>query len=226
MLLTVPVVLAANVVGAVIVFVLAVWVLPVPDLDSRDHVLAVNLVAASAYVLLAAVVGTVWGLGRWRTTRDWLVHDREPSEEERVATLRVPIRQLEVSLVLWGIAVVGVVVLNATYSRTLALVAGTTTLLGGITTGAMTYLLTERVMRAASARALAHGVPERPVLPGVTARAMLAWALGSGIPLVGLCAIAVVPLTGGDVGEQQLAIPALALGSVAIVVGIVITWQA
>ena len=224
--LTVPAVLAANVAGAVIVFVLSVWVLPAPDLQERDTVLAVNLVAASAYLVLAGVIGTLWGLGRWRGTREWLVEDREPTEEERRTTLRVPLRQLEVSMVLWGIAVVGEIALNATWSFTLAVIVGVTTLLGGITTGAMTYLLTERVMRAASARALAHGTPERAVLPGVAPRALLAWALGSGVPLAGLCAIAVVDLAGGGLGERELATTALVLGGVAIVVGLIIAWQA
>ena len=226
MLLTVPAVLAANTAGAVVVFVLSVWVLPAPDLAERDTVLIANLVAAGAYTLLAAVVGTVWGLGRWRTTRAWLVEDREPTDEERRTTLRIPLRQLEVSLALWAIAVVGVLALNATWSWTLAAIVATTTALGGITTGATTYLLTERVMRAASARALANGMPEDRVLPGVTARALLAWALGSGIPLAGLCAIAIVDLAGGDLGERELATTALVLGSVAIVVGVAITWQA
>jgi adenylate cyclase len=226
MLLTVPAVLAANVAGAVVVFVLAVWVLPAPDLPERDTILAANLVAAGAYVLVAAVVGTLWGLGRWRTTREWLVRDREPTDEERRTTLRVPLRQLEVSLVLWGIAVAGFFALNTTWSWTLAAIVGTTTLLGGITTGAMTYLLTERVMRTASARALANGMPEGRVLPGVTARALLAWALGSGVPLAGLCAIAIVDLAGGDLGEHELATTALVLGGAAIVVGVAITWQA
>jgi adenylate cyclase len=189
-------------------------------------VLVANLVAAGAYVLVAAVVGTICGLGLWRTTREWLVRDREPTDEERRNTLRVPLRQLEVSLVLWGIAVIGFSALNATWSWTLAAIVGTTTLLGGITTGAMTYLLTERVMRAASARALANGMPEGRVLPGVTARALLAWALGSGVPLAGLCAIAIVDLAGGGLGDHGLATTALVLGSVAIVLGVTITWQA
>jgi adenylate cyclase len=227
MLLTVPAVLAANVAGAGIVFALSVWVLPGPDVhESRDAIVLANLVLAGAYVVFAAIVGTVWGLGRWRSTRAWLVEDREPTDDERRTTLRVPLRQLEVSLVLWGIAVVGVFALNATWSWVLAAIVATTTLLGGITTGALTYLLTERVMRAASARALAHGMPDGRVLPGVTARALLAWALGSGIPLAGLCAIAIVDLAGGDLGEHELATTALVLGAVAIVVGIVITWQA
>jgi adenylate cyclase len=90
----------------------------------------------------------------------------------------------------------------------------------------MSYLLAERVMRSPSARALAHGMPDRPVLPGVTPRALLAWALGSGVPLAGLCAVAIVDLAGQDLGEHELAITALGLGGVAVVVGIAITWQA
>ena len=64
------------------------------------------------------------------------------------------------------------------------------------------------------------------MLPGVTTRALLAWALGSGVPLAGLCAVAIVALAGDDVGEQELALSALALGGVALIVGAVITWQA
>jgi adenylate cyclase len=81
-------------------------------------------------------------------------------------------------------------------------------------------------MRSASARALAAGVPEKPVLPGVTPRALLAWALGSGVPLVGLCAVAIVDLAGEDLGEHELSVTALVLGGVAIVVGVIVTWQA
>ena len=82
-------------------------------------------------------------------------------------------------------------------------------------------------MRAASARALAHGMPDdRRVLPSVTPRALLAWLLGSGVPLVGLCAVAIVDLAGEDLGRHELAITALALGGVAIVVGLTITRRA
>ena len=85
------------------------------------------------------------------------------------------------------------------FSLLLAVIVSVTTLLGAITTGAMAYLLAERIMRATAARALASGVPEKPVLPGVTTRALLAWALGSGVPLVGLFAVAVVALAGVDI---------------------------
>jgi adenylate cyclase len=225
-LLMIPAIVGANFTGAVVVFALLVWVLPLPDVDDPDAVVLVNLVAAGAYVVVACVLGTVYGLASWRATRTWLVRDEDPDEAERRAVLRVPLRYLYVSLALWLVAVVGVFCVNVAFSFLLALIVAVTTLLGAVTTGAMAYLLAERIMRAASARALASGVPEKPVLPGVTTRALLAWALGSGVPMAGLCAVAVVALAGGDIGEQRLALSALALGGVALLVGALSTWQA
>jgi adenylate cyclase len=69
-------------------------------------------------------------------------------------------------------------------------------------------------------------MPDGLELPGVASRALLAWALGSGVPLVGLCAVAIVALAGDGLGEQEVALTALVLGAVALVVGVVITWQA
>jgi len=225
-LLMVPAIVGANFTGAVVVVSLLVWVLPTPDAADEDAVLIVNVAAAAVYVVLACLVGTLWGLGRWRATRKWLVRDREPDAAERRATLRVPLRHLNVSMALWLLGAAGFFALNAAFSLLLAVIVGVTALLGAVTTGAMAYLLAERIMRAASARALAHGVPEKPVLPGVTTRALLAWALGSGVPLVGLCAVAIVALAGEGLGERELALSALALGGVALLAGALITWQA
>src|SRR5215204_3726253 len=71
-LLMVPAIVGANFTGAVVVFALLVWVLPLPDVSDRDTVVLVNLVAAGAYVLVACVLGTLWRLARWRATRLWL----------------------------------------------------------------------------------------------------------------------------------------------------------
>jgi adenylate cyclase len=225
-LLMVPAIVGANLTGAVVVFSLIAWVLPLPELEDQDTVLLVNLAAAGAYVLVACAIGTVWGLARFRETRRWLVEDREPTAAERRVALRIPIRQLHVSMTLWLIAAVGVFCLNVAFSFLLAVIVGVTTLLGAVTTSAMAYLLAERITRATSARALASGVPEKAVGPGVTTRALLAWALGSGVPLAGLLAVALVALAGADVGRRELAVTALVLGGVALLVGVLITWQA
>ena len=225
-LLMVPAIVGANLTGAIVVFALLAFVLPLPEVEDQDALVLVNLAAAGAYVLVACAIGTLWGLRRFRETRRWLVEDREPDPAERRIALRIPLRQLHVSLTLWLIAAVGVFCLNVAFSFLLAVIVGVTTLLGAITTSAMAYLLAERITRATSARALAFGVPDRRVGPGVTTRALLAWALGSGVPLAGLVAVALVAVSGAEIGRQELAITALVLAGVALLVGSLITWQA
>jgi adenylate cyclase len=117
-------------------------------------------------------------------------------------------------------------VLNLVWSELLALMVGLTVLLGGATTCTISYLLIERILRPAAARALAERAPERPLLPGVKTRAMLAWALGGGIPMLGLMLIALVDLGGRDIGENEMVIAALGLSAVSLAVGFGLTWQA
>ena len=226
MLLLVPATVAANVGGAAVVVVLAVFALPTPDLRDQDEVVLVNVGAAGAYVLLACVVGTLWGLRQMRTTRAWLVDGRPPDDDERPRTLRGPLRLMRINGALWGLAVVVFAALNAAWSVTLAAIVAVTVLLGGVTTCAAVYLAAERIMRAASARALAHGVPERPLLPGVTTRVLLAWALASGVPVIGIGMVAVAALVSDEVSATEVAVTALALGGVVLSVGLFVTWQA
>lgn len=68
--------------------------------------------------------------------------------------------------------------------------------------------------------------PRKPVTLGIVTRSLSAWALGTGIPLFGLALVAIASLAGRDVSETQLAITVLALGGVAVSVGLLITWQA
>ena len=72
-----------------------------------------------------------------------------------------------------------------------AVVAGTIWL-GGETTCALDYLVTERVLRPVTALALAARQPDDAVAPGVRARLVTAWALGTGAPLVGVLVVGVV----------------------------------
>ena len=225
-LLMVPAIVGANVVGALVVYVLAAFIVPDPALEDENEVLIWNLVAAGIYVGLATVVGTLWGFRAFRPVREWLGEDREPSERERRIILRSPLRLLVVSAGLWGLAVGVFTVLNLTWSGALAVKVALTVALGGVTTSAMAYLLGERIARPVMARALASGVPDRPVMPGVTTRALLAWALGTAVPVVGLLLVALASITGREVDEHELAITALGLGGVALAIGALVTFQA
>ncbi len=55
-------------------------------------------------------------------------------------------------------------------------------LLAGLATAQIAYLLTEWLLRPVAARALAARPLEDPALPGVTARTLFSWGLGSGDP--------------------------------------------
>jgi adenylate cyclase len=224
-LLMIPAMVGSNAIGTAVVFVLAVWVLPTPDTIDAPNATLVNLVAASIYLLAGSVAGTLLGMRSFRTQRDWLREERAPTEKERRVTLRGPLRQLVVNGTIWLVAAVVFTALNAAYSGRLALIVGITVVLGGISTCASAYLLAERIGRPAAARALASGLPERPVLPGVTARSLLAWALGSAVPLLGLLSVAIVALSTDDVDVNELAISALGLAGVALVVGLLLTFQ-
>jgi adenylate cyclase len=225
-LLMAPAVVGANLVGALVVYVFAGFVVPGPEVEDRSQVLIWNLVATGIYLGISSVIGVTWGIRTMKPIRTWLREDREPSDRDRRMVLRAPLRLLAISAVLWSAAAVVFGALNATWSAALAVTVAPTVLLGGVTTSATAYLLAERIARPVTARALSTGVPERPVMPGVTTRALLAWALGTAVPVVGLLLVALASISDRGVNEHELAITALGLGGLALATGLLVTWQA
>jgi adenylate cyclase len=94
---------------------------------------------------------------------------------------------------------------------------------GGVTTCATTYLLNERVLRPVAALALSHDPPDRQLVPGTTSRSLLAWVLGSAVPVGGLISIAIYTLAGREVTVDRLAVAILGLGGITIAVGFLTT---
>jgi adenylate cyclase len=101
-----------------------------------------------------------------------------------------------------------------------------TCLLGAATTCTIVYLLSERLLRPAAALVLAAERPRRVRLPGVTTRVMLAWALGTAIPVFGLICVAVAALAAPDINVVQLAVTILGLGGVALLAGVYVIYMA
>ncbi|QYN35548.1 adenylate/guanylate cyclase domain-containing protein [Pseudonocardia sp. DSM 110487] len=215
------VVLVANVVGAVVVFVLAAWVLPEGPLGDPGLVRTENVVAFGLYLLVSLPMGLWWGGRRFRLRRG------EPDAEqrrERRMVLYGPLRLVTVQGVLWAAAVPVFVLLNLRYSVRLAVAVGDTILLGGITTCALGYLLSERILRRTAARVLATHPPlPRRGLPGIVVRSLLFWALGTGVPVVGLMIAAIAALVHGDVPAGRLAVIMLAVGGTALAAGLLVT---
>jgi adenylate cyclase len=193
----------ANAVGAVVLFVYQTYVTEGPP---ESEVAFSRHAAVMLFVVYLAVTLVVGGLLALRTivgALRWLDQDRGPTDEERVATVRLPYDLAVVGASMWlGAAIVfGVFnALDGPASEVVRIVVGT--VLGGLSTTALAFLLLERRLRPVVALALADGMPETRAV-GIRPRLLLAWALGSGIPLLG---VAVSPLGEGNESPEDLAV--------------------
>lgn len=203
-LLMIPAIGGANLAGASVVLFLSLYAVPRPEVENETAAQAANFLTFAVFMIVAIAVGSVWGHRRLKPTRAWLREDRTPDESEQRLTLRAPRRMLSVNAMMWLLANVVFVTRNAFFSLALAIVVGIIVALGGLTTSAIAYLLTERLLRPAVARALSSRAPNRPVTPGIVTRSLAAWALGTGVPIFGLALVAIASLAGRDVTETQL----------------------
>jgi adenylate cyclase len=218
---------AANLIGAMVVFVFLAFVVPAPaEIEGDWAAFRLNLLAFAGYMLVAIPLGIRWARSRAAPILRWLSEDRAPTANERDLALRLPLRGWTVMGTLWGAAALLFAVLNAPSSLGFAAIQGFTIALGGLTTCALVILWVERMMREVIALALESGVPNEPVGPGVGARMVLAWALGTGIPLLGVALLSVAVVLGTDISAERLATTGLFLAALGLTVGLLAAWIA
>ena len=215
---------ASNIVGAAIVALFLTLVLQVRHPPPVGEVVLWNWPAILLYLVGGSILAPRWGRAIAEPRLRWLREERTPTPEEQRRVLRNALVQLKVSALLWAVAAVLFGLLNLHFSNEVAGRTFTGILMGGLVTCAIAYLLGERVLRPVTARALECGAPERPVVPGVIARTVLAWALATGVPVVGIAMIA-SGIIHGDTPRSNatalsliiLAVIALGTGAAAIV---------
>jgi adenylate cyclase len=186
--------LTANGVAAIVVFVYLSWIVPVPSVSNTELVTLVNTGVFLACAAVGFPIGARAGLRRAQRIRVWLAEDRPPTPSERDEVLRLPWRQARFLARLWALAAVIFFVVNVGFSVGLAFEIAVTILLGGVVTSTLGYLLIERINRSSTARALAIGPPQRPVGPGVRARVMLSWTIGTAVFLLTAAALTLAVL--------------------------------
>ena len=197
--------LFANVTAGVFVTMYLFLTVALPSGTSR--LVAAGL-AALAFVALSAALGA---LGFRRAVRiaerewSWVDEGRPPTGDERRAILAAPWRTGLLPLRYW--AVITLLSLPRGWepdapvldSLDRILFESIVIMLGGISAGVLGYFLAEDTLRPFLAEAL-HGEPpeESPAL-GLRPRLMLAWGLGSGIPLAGILVTPFVREGGADI---------------------------
>jgi adenylate cyclase len=212
-------------IGAVVLFVYLTLLLPVNPAPPLDKVILWNWPLGCAYVVMGSIVGPVWGRAIARRQLGWLLEDREPTPAEQRRALRGPVMQIKTVVVLWALGACLFGLVNLHFSEPFAENVAGGIVAGGIVTCGISYLLAERVLRPITARALESGAPERPAAPGVLVRTVLAWALATGVPLVGIASVAAGVVTGDTPRTDAtawslivLALAGLVTGATAIVI--------
>lgn len=188
---------AANLFGGLDVFLFLELVLP-----HAQHPLDSNLLALTIYLSAAVVTGTALSAYAFRPIRRSLTGPGPLSSADRRYLVRHPLRQTVINFALWLGSLPLFLSINASHGWATGAEIGTTILLGALTTCGLTYLLGERLLRPLFRFAFEEGLPPNPGIPGVKSRLLLAWVLGTGIPLLG---IAMMPFD----RSHPLSVPAL-----------------
>jgi len=94
----------------------------------------------------------------------------------------------------------------------------------GILVATACYLFTEFALRPVAAQALEAGRAPRRLAPGIMGRTLMVWALGSGVPVLGIALTAFFALTLRNLTETQLGVAVLILATATLIFGFVLMW--
>jgi len=194
----------AGVAGVIVVFNLVGLLIPIfIDPGERSELALLNAPLIAIYVVVAGLITTRISHTQFNARVEWLVEGREPDEEEHRLTLRMASDATKLTSATWGIGGALFFVLDtAAHSWEFGAIVLATVWLGGETASALDYLLSERILRPVTARALAARLPDGPVAPGVRRRLGMAWSLGTGVPLFGVLAVGAVGVAKPDVDTE------------------------
>jgi adenylate cyclase len=216
-------VLGANLIGVAVAVLVVTVTFPVPNVfDSK--VLWITFAVAPAYIGLAFIVGVIWATNRVINNVRWAIEEREPSPKDQRNTFFAPWRLTRVLLVLWGGGTAVLTVLYGLQDTDFI----PKVLLGisfpGIVVSASCYLFTEFALRPVAAQALEVGPPPRRLAPGIMGRTLTVWALGSGVPVLGILLAAVITLSLQIVSPTQFTVAVMILATFALVFGFILMW--
>lgn len=207
----------ANVLGALILLVEYLVVLPFPDNVSTSGIVRGNVVLGLVCMVASWMVLAVAGGPRTHRALAWTVHRTVPTAVERDLTLNLPWWLFWVQALSWVGSCVVFFVANVDVSTRFALQMAGAVLVGGSATVATAYLLTIRLFRPATARVLEVAPPEHRWAAGVGEKAVFTWLLTTGVPVLGLI------LMVAFAGESGVPLDKLVLGGVVVGGGALVT---
>lgn len=206
-----------NILGATVIGVTTFWALPTGHALSERHVLMHNIAVTMVYVSIATPIAIGWGLlaTTYRRGGD------DEAQARKDTLMAIPLRMAIIHGAVWMIAGILLVVINLS-APWLATTLGVSVLLGSFVTSAVAYWVGTRILRPFVAEVLTVSPPTTARGPGPRLRAVLAWTLGTGVPLLQLLLVGASALI-IDYSGHRLALVVLALGGCAAVSGLAVT---
>lgn len=205
-----------SILGVIAVAVVVCFALPNTDATGGLGGLKTTGLAAAGYLCIAVPMGILAGR-RWTSV---------PSGEDQDAALQttmmqIPLRMSLIQQAMWvgGAVLLALVNQDAPWR---AVVVGSSMSLGGIATSAASFWLCKRVLRWQVAEVLSVLPPVAARHPRLQLRAVAAWLLGTGVPL-----LTVIPFAVSawfiDYTTTRLSIVILALVLTSMISGIAVT---
>jgi adenylate cyclase len=216
-------ILVANVIGIGVAMLLLTVAFPSPSVFS-DAPLWIALAAAPAYIAVALVVGAYWITRRTVNVLRWAIEEREPTPADERSTYLAPLWFAVVILMLWGLGTGLLTTLFGLSNRLFIPIVLFSVGICGILVATACYLFTEFALRPVAAQALEAGRARRRSAPGIMGRTLTIWALGSGVPVLGIALTAFFVLLLGNLTEDQFAVAVLILSSATLIFGFVLMW--
>ena len=216
-------VVVANLIGMGVATLVVTVAFPIPSVFDAD-VAWITFIAVPVYLVTALVVGVFWATRRVINNVRWSIEERPPTPDDQRNTFLAPWRLTRVLLALWGLGTVVLTTLYALQNTDFI----PKWLLGvsfpGIVVSASCYLFTEFALRPVAAQALEAGRPPRRFAEGLMGRTMLVWALGSGVPVLGIFLAAGITLMQSNLTPTQFTVAVMILALFALVFGAILMW--
>jgi adenylate cyclase len=216
-------VIFANLIGIGVATLVVTVAFPTPSVFEPE-VRWITFAAVPAYVFAALITGVFWATQRVMNNVRWAIEERTPTREDERNTFFAPWRLTRVLLILWGVGAVLLTTLYGMQDTDFIPKWALGVSFPGIVVSASCYLFTEFALRPVAAQALEAGPPPRRFAPGVMGRTMLVWALGSGVPVLGILLAAILTLALRNVTPTQFTYAVIILALFALVFGFILMW--
>ncbi|MDR3664958.1 MAG: adenylate/guanylate cyclase domain-containing protein [Mycobacterium sp.] len=216
-------VIGANIVGVIVASLVTTVLFPVPNVFGPD-VWWITVAFTPPFIVATFVIGAIWASSRVIASVRWALDDRRPTPKDQRSVFRAPGRLTRVLLFLWFADAAVLTTMYAVHDADFIpkFVLGIT--FPGIVVATSCYLFTEFALRPLAAQALQAGRPSARLESGIMGRTMLVWALGSGVPMLGILLAAVVALSMNTLTETQFEFAIAILALFALIFGFLLMW--